>query len=406
MSIPRNPQSVIRNPQSFSHLNKQYDYIIAGMGCAGLSLAVQLKKKGLSAGKRILLVDREHKQQNDRTWCFWETNPGPFESIVFRKWNHAWFHSNTHSSLLDLSPYSYKMIRGIDFFQYCLSEISTSAEFDIIHGDVQSIKSTADGALLTINNEEFHSRYIFNSILFEKPVIQPGEFYLLQHFKGWVIRTAEPFFNAGEATLMDFRPDQSHGTTFVYVMPFSATEALVEYTLFTASLLSQSDYETALRKYIRDTLGLVQYEILENEFGVIPMTNYRFKRRNGNILNIGTAGGRTKASSGYTFRFIQKDTEEIIQSLEKTGHPFSTGSHSSRFNWYDSVLLNILSHNALGGDEIFTHLFRKNHPDKILKFLDNETTVSEELKILSTLPQWPFMKAGLAESIKNFQRIF
>jgi len=136
------------------------------------------------------------------------------------------------------------------------------------------------------------------------------------------------------------------------------------------------------------------------------MTNYRFTRRKGSILNIGTAGGRTKASSGYTFRFIQKDTEEIIQSLGKTGHPFLSTDHPARFNWYDSVLLNILSHNTLRGDEIFTHLFRKNHPEKILKFLDNETSVSEELKILSTLPQWPFMKAGMSEGFKNLQRIF
>ena len=376
------------------------------MGCAGLSLAVELKKKGLSVGRRILLVDRERKQQNDRTWCFWETKPGPFENIVFRQWNHAWFHCQSLSSLLDLSPYSYKMIRGIDFFQFCLSEISQSPEFDILHGDVQSIENTTKGAVLTMNNEKFQSRYIFNSILFEKPGIQQDEFYLLQHFKGWVIRTTEPFFNINEATLMDFRPSQDHGTTFVYVMPFSTTEALVEYTLFSSSLLSKDDYDTALRKYIRETLGIVQYEIMENEFGVIPMTNYRFTRRNGNILNIGTAGGRTKASSGYTFRFIQKDTEEIIRSLEKAGHPFLSADHPSRFNWYDSVLLNILSHNNLQGDEIFTHLFRKNHPEKILKFLDNETSVTEELRILSTLPQWPFMKAGISEGFKNLQRIF
>jgi lycopene beta-cyclase len=376
------------------------------MGCAGLSLAVELKRKGLSAGRRILLVDRERKQQNDRTWCFWETKPGPFENIVFRQWNHAWFQSQFLSSLLDLSPYSYKMIRGIDFFQFCLSEISQSPEFDILHGDVQSIENTTDGAVLTMNSEKFQSRYVFNSILFEKPGIQQDEFYLIQHFKGWVIRTPEPFINISEATLMDFRPSQDHGATFVYVMPFSTTEALVEYTLFSSSLLSKDDYDAALRKYIRETLGIVQYEIIENEFGVIPMTNYRFTRRNGNILNIGTAGGRTKASSGYTFRFIQKDTAEIIQSLEKTGHPFLSSDHPSRFNWYDSVLLNILSHNTLRGDEIFTHLFRKNHPEKILKFLDNETSISEELKILSTLPQWPFMKAGMSEGFKNLLRIF
>ncbi len=374
------------------------------MGCAGLSLAVQLKKSGLAAGKKILLVDREHKQQNDRTWCFWETAPGPFENIVFRQWNHAWFHSSSFSTLLNLSPYSYKMIRGIDFFQYCLAEISQSPQFDILHGDVQSISNTDDGAVLVINDEKIHSRFLFNSILFEKPEISKEEFYLLQHFKGWVIRTNEPFFNVNEATLMDFRPDQRHGTTFVYVMPLSAREALVEYTLFTETLLDDEDYESALDNYIRDTLGLVHYEVIDKEFGVIPMTNYPFRRRDNNILNIGTAGGRTKASSGYTFRFIQKDTEEIIQELKNNGNISRLNTVSSRFNWYDSVLLNILAHRTLPGDDVFAHLFRKNNPDKILKFLDNETTIAEELRILSTLPQWPFMKAGLAEGWKSLRK--
>ena len=371
------------------------------MGCAGLSLAVQLKKSGLIAGKKILLADREHKQQNDRTWCFWETAPGPFENIVFRQWDHAWFHSQSFSSLLELSPYSYKMIRGLDFFQYCLAEVSQCPEFDIIQGEVQSIENTADGAVLTMNDEKIHGRFLFNSILFEKPKISNGEYYLLQHFKGWVIRTTEPFFNVNEATLMDFRPDQQNGTTFVYVMPFSPTEALIEYTLFTESLLTDERYEAALENYISETLGLKSFEIIEKEFGIIPMTNFRFRRRNGNILNIGTAGGRTKASSGYTFRFIQKDTEDIIESLKVSGHPFRLAHSSSRFNWYDSVLLNILAHNKLQGAKIFTHLFKKNNPEKILKFLDNETSVSEELRLLATLPQWPFMKAGIAEGIKN-----
>jgi lycopene beta-cyclase len=387
-------------------LGRNYDYIITGMGCAGLSLAMQMISCGLSSGKKILLVDREQKKQNDRTWCFWETSPGAFEDIVFRRWDHAWFHSADYSSLLDLKPYAYKMIRGIDFFQYCLAEISANPSFDIIYGSVESLSNTVDGAIVSVNGEAFQSRYLFNSIIFDKPTISKGEYYLLQHFKGWVIRTPDAFFTLNEPTLMDFRPDQRNGTTFVYLMPFSSTEALIEYTLFTESLLHNESYDAALASYIHDILGLSDYEIMEKEFGIIPMTNYRFKRREGNILNIGTAGGRTKASSGYTFRFIQKDTEEIIGSLKYSGNPFGMKKDISRFNWYDSVLLNILAHNKLRGADIFTHLFKKNNPQKILKFLDNDSSVSEELRILSTLPQWPFAKAGIEEGFKKLKRSF
>ncbi|HLO81303.1 MAG TPA: lycopene cyclase family protein [Chitinophagaceae bacterium] len=378
-----------------------YDHIITGMGCAGLSLAVQMSAAGLTKGKKILLIDREKKNRNDRTWCFWEVAPGPFEPIVFRKWSKAQFHSSSHSALLDLSPYSYKMIRGIDFFSYCLDIIQQDPAFEIRYEQVDEIGNKNGQAYCVAGDQTYRSDFLFNSILFEKPTISKGEYYLLQHFKGWVVRSADPVFDTEQATLMDFRPSQKHGTTFVYVMPFSPTEALIEYTLFTSDLLNDEDYHEGLSNYINNVLGLKNWTIGEEEFGIIPMTNHRFKRRNGSILNIGTAGGRTKASSGYTFRFIQKDTAAIINSMRKSGSPFSDTYSYSRFDWYDSVLLNILTHKTLAGDKIFTDLFKNNSSDRILKFLDNETSVSEELGILSSLPQLPFMKAGISEIVKK-----
>jgi lycopene beta-cyclase len=176
---------------------------------------------------------------------------------------------------------------------------------------------------------------------------------------------------------------------------------LIEYTLFTPELLKEEDYKKGLTDYINQTMGLQRWEVKEEEFGIIPMTNHRFKRREGSILNIGTAGGRTKGSSGYTFRFIQKDTGNIVQSLAETGSPFAGAYGYSRFDWYDSVLLNILSHRTLNGDSIFSDLFKNNPAERILKFLDNETSLAEEWKIMSSLPQLPFMKAGLEEAFRK-----
>jgi lycopene beta-cyclase len=378
-----------------------YDYIIAGMGCAGLSLAVQLSEAGLTRGKKILLVDRERKNRNDRTWSYWETSPGPFESIVFRKWEQAWFHSRKFSGLLDLAPYSYKMIRGIDFFSYCLEKIREDPAFEVLYDEVEEVGNAGGKAFCKAGGATYSSSYLFNSILFSEPRAR-GEYYLLQHFKGWIVRTESPSFQVDQATLMDFRPDQSRGTTFVYVMPYTPHEALIEYTLFTPDLLKEEDYKKGLADHISNTMGLQHWEVKEEEFGIIPMTNHRFKRTDGLVLNIGTAGGRTKGSSGYTFRFIQKDTANIVQSLARTGSPFGGDYGYSRFDWYDSVLLNILTHRTLAGDSIFSDLFRNNPTERILKFLDNETMLPEEWKIMLSLPQLPFMKAGIEEAVRKF----
>ncbi len=126
------------------------------------------------------------------------------------------------------------------------------------------------------------------------------------------------------------------------------------------------------------------------------MTNYAFPRRSGAVIHLGTAGGHTKASSGYTFRFIQKNAARIVDSLRRHGHPFGAARDSKRFHFYDSVLLHILHYGQLEGAKIFARLFQKNNAGAVLKFLDNETTPLEELRLISSLPIVPFTKAAMA----------
>ncbi|MEO5561827.1 MAG: lycopene cyclase family protein [Chitinophagaceae bacterium] len=380
-----------------SSQEKVYDYIITGTGCAGLSLIVHLIKSGQFKDKKILLVDKETKNKNDRTWCFWEKEPGLFEELVFREWKQAWFHTDDLSRLLKLSPYTYKLIKGIDFYNYCFKLIKQQTNIDVLKGEVQQMASNEKETFVVVGSQKIYAEYIFNSILFEKPVLQKNEFYLLQHFKGWIIKTPKPVFKPDEATLMDFRISQRHGTSFVYVMPFLPTMALVEYTLFTGKLLDQRQYDDGLRNYIQRFIFKGPYKVDEEEFGVIPMTNHQFESRDNNIIHIGTAGGQTKASSGYTFKFIQKHSAAITDQLVRTGKPFIRATTKKRFHFYDSVLLNILHHKEHPGKDIFEDLFKKNKPQHVLRFLDNESSLKSELKIISSLPTWPFFKAALKQ---------
>jgi lycopene beta-cyclase len=351
--------------------------------------------------KNILLIEQDTKTLNDRTWCFWEKEEGFFEQIVYRKWDKAWFHAPNYSSLKQLSPYQYKMIRGIDFYTYCYDVIRNSGRVDVVHQKVISLENISGGVLVKTNEDIYQGGFVFNSILFEKPQVKEGQFYMLQHFKGWVIETFTPAFKQHEATLMDFRVNQQEGTTFVYVMPLSEKHALVEFTLFTPSLLEDSQYDAALKDYIASKLGIADYTVTESEFGVIPMTNHDFPINDGRIVYLGTAGGQTKPSSGYTFKFIQKHAAALVKQLEKEGNPFvKTSLLKKRFLWYDRVLLHLLSHRKMEGSRIFYLLFKRNKISRLFAFLDNESSINQELILMNTLPQWPFMKAGLKELFK------
>jgi len=373
-----------------------YDYIITGGGCAGLSLAMRLLKSEVLGDKRILLIEQDLKKSNDRTWCYWEKGEGAFEDIVYKKWDHAWFHADEYSSLKNLTPYQYKMIRGIDFYNHCHDTIKSNSRVDILNEKVLSLENDATGVLVKTEAGMYHGKYVFNSILFQESEKQPNRIYLLQHFKGWIIETEQPRFNPSEATLMDFRVDQTHGTTFVYVMPFSETKALVEYTLFTPNLLQDAEYDNALKQYVENQLFIKNYTVLEKEFGVIPMTDHKFPEQEGNIIYLGTAGGKTKPSSGYTYRIIQKHVEAMVTRLEVSGDPFiGKNPLEKRFLLYDRILLNILYKRKLEGKDIFSILFKRNKIKQLFSFLDNESSIFRELYLLNTLPQWPFIKSGL-----------
>ena len=374
-------------------MKNHFDYIITGMGCAGLSLAVHMLKSGALNDKTILLIDHDEKNKNDRTWCFWEKEEGFFESIVHRKWNKLEVSKDKESVHLNISPFNYKLIRGLDFYNYCLDILSKHSNCFFLNARVDKIIPGDDKSSVLAGDKTFTGEYVFNSILFNKPELRNNEYLLLQHFKGWLIKSDEPVFDTTVARLMDFKTPQEHGTAFVYILPFANNEALVEYTVFSEKILPDHEYDLALQKYLEENLSLNGYNIIDKEFGVIPMTNHKFPVHDKNVINIGTAGGQTKGSTGYTFRFIQKQSALIVQQLIKKEFP-SGAADSQRHRFYDSVLLHILKNRSLEGSDIFMHLWKKNEPQKVFKFLDNETTLFEELMILKTLPTLPFANAA------------
>lgn len=345
--------------------------------------------------KKILVIDQSLKKDNDRTWCFWEETEGYFEHLVFKKWNSLHFKTDQINLQLAIAPYVYKMIRGIDFYNYCFSKLHEAKNVTFIQAAIDTSELFSTGKIVAGDNcIDTKGATVFNSI-YSRPLSNKGH-YLLQHFMGWVIETQEDVFK--EATLMDFSISQERGTSFFYVLPLSANKALVEFTLFTKTLLQNEEYEAELRRFISEHLNLKSFEIIEKEFGIIPMSSIKQPNAINGIFQIGIAGGLAKGSTGYTFKFIQEHSDHIIGLLEKGRQPQPLYT-PKRFEFYDRVLLHILANNILSGKEVFQKLFDKNGASKVFKFLDNKTTLPEEFSIIKTLPTMPFLKAAIKETL-------
>lgn len=371
-----------------------FDYIIVGAGASGLMLADALGSDSHFRDKQILLLDKDGKQSNDRTWCFWEQGAGHFDDIVYRTWDAIYFAGKEYRSSIPIAPYRYKMIRGIDFYKHYLGKIEAFSNLTFRTAKVESIEDQGNEVLVKSNDGSFSAGKVFSSV-FDGSRLGSQERYpvLQQHFIGWFIKTKTNIFDPGVATFMDFSIPQKGNTRFMYVLPFSEREALVEYTLFSEDLLPEEEYEDAIRLYMKEDLQCDTYEILDREKGRIPMTSYNFKQHNTeNLLHIGIAGGWAKASTGYTFRSSALKVQKLVKHL-KANRSFSSFDKKSRFWFYDLLLLDILKRDNSQGRRIFESIFKKRSPQLLFKFLDEETNFWEELQTMSGSPTWLFLDA-------------
>ena len=377
---------------------QHYHYIFTGSGLSAMMTVYEMILSGIFQDKTILLLDENPKKTNDRTWCFWDSNT-IFPNQVSTKWNSAWFKNTAFERKLNLDPYQYKMVKGLDFYNLIFDLISKQKNIHFVNQKVLDFEELGSHCIVKTASENYTCNKIFNSIFNPNLVKSQAKYPLLQqHFVGWFIKSKDEVFDKETATFMDFSVEQKGNTRFMYVLPTSSTEALLEYTLFSKELLALSEYENEIQNYIQK-LGITEYEIVEKEQGNIPMTCYPFWKNNTkNILNIGSAGGWTKASTGYTFKNTTKKAKQLISFLEDNSD-FRKFQKRDKFWFYDLLLLDILDKKNHLGSTIFSSMFQKGNATVIFKFLDEETTFLEDLKVIWKCPKGLFVKA-------LFSRIF
>ena len=380
---------------------QNYDYIITGSGASGLMLAYRMAKDSFFDNASILIIDKEKKTSNDRTWCFWENGEGEWDELLHKSWDKILFESNIYKNTIPLQSYAYKMLRSGVFYDKLWNFIETKNNISFIKANVTSILDTAEGAFVETSIGQYRAVKLLNSVDFDQKYTHQEEYpVLLQHFTGWFVETKKNYFDDSVATFMDFTVDQKRNTRFMYVLPISPNKALFEYTLFSKEVLTKDEYEGELLKYLA-TKSITEYTITEIEQGVIPMTSYKFWEQNSkNILHIGTVGGWTKASTGYTFKNTSKKTIQLIAFL-KAENDFTHFRKKTRFWWYDLLLIDVLSfHNHLGS-KLFSTLFKRNSLKNVFRFLDEETSFIQDLRIMLSMPPLRFIVA-LFRRVLNF----
>jgi lycopene beta-cyclase len=383
-----------------------YDFLIVGGGLAGLSLACRLAETPAFDRCSILIVEQDAKTRNDRTFSFWSDGPGPFDAAISRSWNRLRVAGPHGVQELALGDYRYYTIRGLDFYCHAQQRLAQHANVELRRGHVQYVEDGPDTATVVVDGQAITATWVFDS---RPPHLAPQgddrHTHLKLHFRGWEIETPTAAFDSGVATFMDFRTPQDGDVRFFYVLPFAPDRALVEYTLFTDQHLTRQETEQAIVSYMQSTLGIVDFRVVAEEGGCLPITDAPCARRLGQrVLAIGVNGGRIKPSTGYAFSRVQADSQAIVQSLLAHGHPFAVPAGPASYRWLDAVMLRVMRDHGELIAPAFAALFSRNPTARILRFLDEQASPLDVLAIMASLPAPLFVGTALQMAVGRMER--
>ena len=357
--------------------------------------------------QRIVVIDRDFEPVDDRTWSFWGSPAMPFAHLADRTWDQVRVRFPGWESTQQLrgpawpgetTPRSYTRVRRRDYDSAILEEARQRPNVQFVAHDIVDIRDEPDGGVVQFANGQLRAPVVFQSTRLSPDANGTAVRHpLRQHFGGWEVRTERPVFDPNVVTLMDFDTQQHDGTSFFYVLPDQPDRALVEHTMFSLDPRPDEFHDDQIRARL-DTLGAGDVSIERREYGSIPMEDRSLDQRWGaHIWNIGTVGGRTKPTTGYTFQRIHAQTRHLVDGWASGRGPQPLPSAPARFRFADRILLNILHLHPELGRPIFERLFRTTSIDDALTFLDEQSSLAADARMVSRLPWSPFLRAAVAE---------
>ena len=351
---------------------KEFDYVIIGGGCAGLSLAYELEINNKLVSKTLAIIEPRTEYKRDKTWSFWKVINHNFDDCVIKSWNNFSIKSSSGSHKLKTESFPYQ---SIDSGQY-YKKINTSLTKN---KNIQFFKSVKE---IDTNNS-----FIFNSV----PELILDKSKIWQHFQGAEIEVEKNIFDDDVVNLMDFNCDQRNNVHFFYTLPFTKNKALIETTwLSRFDNDSLKDYDSQIEKYVKDTLGVQKYKINFKEKGAIPLF-YPNLTKKVNKINIGSAGCMTRLSTGYTFLNIQEHSKYIRKNIDNIVNA-KTYAIGKKYKFLDNIFLRVLKKNPERMPDIFLKMFRSK-ASTVIKFLSNKSNFLEDVLIILKMPKWIFIKA-------------
>jgi lycopene beta-cyclase len=359
------------------------DVAILGGGCAGLSLAVRLAKSKLS----VRVIEPRADYVDDRAWSFWRTRSDPFEDCVRKEWSHWSVSGPRQQTIRTSKQMRYQTVGSGAFYARACERIADDMRLSLSLGvSATHVSSSGTGWKIDRDAGALTARTVVDT---RPPARVPsyGQFFL-----GREVRTEHPVFDPDVAQLMHFRPARSAGVDFVYILPFSPHEALIEVTSFAPHNPGHVAFTDWLNAEI-EALEPGMTEILRTEAGALPMEVGFADPSPKGIIRMGLGGGAARPSTGYTFARSQRQADVVATALLR-GHPARTDLDTPMTRFMERVFLQVLTTAPTRGPALFETLFRNAPPDRLERFLSGSTQTADRLSVMASLPPLPFLRAA------------
>ena len=103
---------------------KEFDYIIIGGGCSGLSLAYELNLNNKLKNKSLAIIEPRTEYKRDKTWSFWKVTDHNFDDCIIKSWNYFSINTPSKSNELKTKKFPYQSIDSGLFYKKINNELT------------------------------------------------------------------------------------------------------------------------------------------------------------------------------------------------------------------------------------------------------------------------------------------
>lgn len=358
---------------------------IRGAGVAGLACARAIGERLPGAALHLFDV-RPAEPCPMRTFCFFGGADVDVGVVPAKRWQRVQFAGEGFRRTVECSETPYTLVRGEDFFRQAMRVLTKrGVEFT---WSCRSVELATAGVVVDGERRPFD---VVIDAAFSSSGCSP---VMWQSFAGMVIETEERSFDPGEAIVMDLVPSSVDAAVgFVYVLPFSATEALIEHTTFSPTPLAPEEHFAGAARWLARRGIVVRHEV-SRESGAIPMGLPSGEWTPWPV--VGTMGGAVRAGTGYGFLGIHRQAAALAEELATVGRVPSGWRHQPTplvLRTGDALFLRALQRAPLVGAELLAGILKRARDRDIIAFLGGSAGVGQSLRVMGRVPKMTMVRA-------------